>query len=88
MFAVVVGTNRENSAHFLISMIKKHTVVAAGRDTGISRNIEYSSLLNDGIAVLSTGGGEGKLDVVVDGGKFDVVVGGGGPTGADFIVCC
>jgi hypothetical protein len=57
-------------------MINKYTVVLVGRDTGKSRNIEYSSLLNDG-AVVVVMGREG-FDVVVGGGGGLDVVGGGG----------
>ena len=58
-------------------MINKYTVVLGGRDTGKSRNIEYSSFLNDG-ALVVVAGREG-FDVVVGGeGRALDVVGGGG----------
>ncbi len=74
---VVVETNRKSIKILFqrIGMINKHTVVVAGRDTGTSRNIEYSSLLNDGIVVLMRGGG--RLNVVAGGGGLNVVAGGG-----------
>jgi hypothetical protein len=60
-----------------------HTVVRVGRETGGSRKIEYSSLLNVRAGV-STIGYDGN-DMVVAGGGGG---GGEGSTGASLLVCC